>query len=117
VFEVCVDVPTQQWEARAVIFDLQPDAVADTVAEEIRYEPELDARLTGCDRCTLHPEPAMGEYLCYVAEGAPTPAAAIASDTHAARTCSSAIGNASAASGPEARTPTPDRERWRTPIA
>lgn len=68
VFEVCVDVPAQRWEARVVIFDLVPEAVADTVAEEIEYEPDRDARLTGCDRRTLRPEPAIGAHLCYVAE-------------------------------------------------
>jgi hypothetical protein len=51
-----------------VICDRVADAVAATVAEQIEHEPERDARLTGCDRCTLAPEPAMGAYLCYVAE-------------------------------------------------
>lgn len=74
VFEVCVDVPRQRWEVRPVIFDLGPEAVAATVAEEIAYEPELDARLTGCDRRTLQPVPAMGAYLCYVS-GAAAPSA------------------------------------------
>jgi hypothetical protein len=68
VFEVCVDIPRQVWEARALIFDLTADGVAETIAQEIDYEPERDARLSGCDRRTLRPEPAMGAYLCYVSE-------------------------------------------------
>jgi hypothetical protein len=67
VFEVCTDVPRQQWEARVVIFDVHADAVADTVADEIAYEPGRDARLSGCDRCTLQPVPSVGSHLCYVA--------------------------------------------------
>ncbi len=59
-----------------VIFDLHPEAVADTVAEEILYEPELDARLTGCDRQTLRPDPGMGAHLCYVADLPAAPAVA-----------------------------------------
>lgn len=73
VLEVCVDVPSQHWEARAVIFDLTAEAVVAAVADEIEYEPERDARLTGCNRRTLGPDPTMGAYLCYVAENV-TPA-------------------------------------------
>ena len=68
VFEVCTDVPGQRWEARVVIFNLLADSVADAVVEEIEYEPCNDARLTGCDRRTLRPDPEMGAHLCYVAE-------------------------------------------------
>jgi CBS domain-containing protein len=68
VFEVCTDVPRQRWEARVLIFDLVADAVADAVAEQIGYEPYYDARLTGCDRCMLQPDAAMGAHLCYLAE-------------------------------------------------
>jgi CBS domain-containing protein len=67
VLEVCLDVRRQQWEARVVIFDLAAEAVADTVAQELRYDPGLDARLTGCDRRTLHPDAGMGAHLIYVA--------------------------------------------------
>jgi hypothetical protein len=73
VFEVCLDVPGQRSEARALIFDLLAEAVADTVEEEIEHEPEYDARLTGCDRRTLAPDVAFGAYLCYLTE---TPEAA-----------------------------------------
>jgi hypothetical protein len=67
VFEVCVDVPLQCWEARVLIFDVTAEAVADAIEEEIQVEPTLDARLTGCDRRRLRPEPTMGAYLCYLA--------------------------------------------------
>jgi CBS domain-containing protein len=72
VLEVCVDVPAQCWEARVVIFGLVAEAVADKVATEVTYESERDARLSGCDRRTLRPMPAMGAHLCYLAG---TPAA------------------------------------------
>ena len=79
VLEVCVDVPGQRWEARVLIFHLVAGAVADAVEEEIAYEPERDARLTGCDRRTLHGDPGLGAHLVYVAETpaplAPTPLA------------------------------------------
>jgi len=67
VLEVCVDVPTQAWEPRTLIFDLVPSAVADVVAEEVGQEPQLHARLTGCDRWTLAPDPGLGAFLCYLA--------------------------------------------------
>ncbi len=73
VLEVCVDVAQQRWEGRVVIFDLTPEAVADAVAAEIDYEPEKDARLTGCNRRTLQPDGGMGSHLCYVVS---TPASA-----------------------------------------
>jgi hypothetical protein len=65
--EVCLDVPAQDWEARILVFDLAAEAVADTVIDEIRANPELDVRLTGCSRATLAPDPDMGAELCYVA--------------------------------------------------
>lgn len=68
VLEVCMDVPAQTWEAQLVIFDLTPEAVADVVAQEIADRPDRDARLTGCDRCTLVPTAAIGAHLVYVAE-------------------------------------------------
>lgn len=74
VVEVCVDVPSQQWEVCALLFDLVAESVADVVEEEIAFEPDLDARLTGCDRCTLAPDPGLGARLCYIAD-APRPAA------------------------------------------
>jgi hypothetical protein len=75
VLEACVDVPAQRWEARVLIFGVVADAVADAVEEELGLEPERDARLTGCDRRTLHPVPEMGEYLCYLAENPAAPLA------------------------------------------
>lgn len=68
VYEACVDVPAQRWEARVVIFDRVAEAVADAVLTEIELEPEHDARLTGCDRRTLCPDVAMGAHLCYLAD-------------------------------------------------
>ena len=85
VLEVCVDVPSQRWEARVLIFHLSAEAVADTVADEINYEPQRDARLTGCGRRTLRPDPAMGSHLCYVAEH-PAPAPITAAVTARSRT-------------------------------
>lgn len=76
VYEVCLDVPHQRWEARALIFDLFADAVADAIEEEIAAEPEYDARLTGCDRRTLAPAPEMEAHLCYVASEVTTTASA-----------------------------------------
>jgi CBS domain-containing protein len=73
VLEVCVDVPGQRWEPRLLICDRSADAVADAVAREVRREPERDARLTGCDRRTLRPDPGMGAHLCHLAE-TPAPA-------------------------------------------
>jgi len=32
LLEACVDIPSQRWEARLLIFDLDADAVADAVA-------------------------------------------------------------------------------------
>ena len=68
VVETCIDVPEQHWEVCALMFDLVPESVADLVEEEIEFEPELDVRLTGCDRNTLEPEPALGAALCYLAD-------------------------------------------------
>ena len=73
VLDACVDIPGQRWEAQVLIFDLVADAVADVVEEEVTCKPERDARLTGCDRSTLRPNPAMGAHLCHLA-GAPAPA-------------------------------------------
>jgi hypothetical protein len=52
------------------MFDLVADAVGDALEAEIELEPEHDARLTGCDRRTLWPDPAMGAHLCYLADTA-----------------------------------------------
>jgi len=60
LLEACVDIPSQRWQARLLIFDLDADAVADAVAGDIDCEPEYDVRLSGCDRRTLLPEPADG---------------------------------------------------------
>jgi hypothetical protein len=70
VLEACVDIPSQEWETRVLIFDLVPEAVADAVIAELVDEPEHDARLTGCDRRTLCPDPSMGAHLCYLADAA-----------------------------------------------
>ena len=77
VYEACVDVPTQHWEPRILMFDLVAPAVADAVEAEIDDAPGQDGRLTGCDRRTLQPTEAMGAHLCYVAD-APTPAPDVA---------------------------------------
>ena len=68
VLDVCVDVPAQRWESRVVICGRVAEAVADKVAKEIMYDSERDARLSGCDRRTLQPNPAMGAHLFYVAD-------------------------------------------------
>jgi CBS domain-containing protein len=68
MLERCVDVPRQLWEPRILLFDLVPNAVADAIEEELERESEHDARLAGCDRRTLQPDPAMGAYLCYLAQ-------------------------------------------------
>jgi hypothetical protein len=83
VFDVCIDVPEQNWESRALIFDLSPAAVADAVEREIEYEPGLDARLSGCDRRTLGPIPGVGYYLCYLADTPPLTASVLANATNA----------------------------------
>jgi CBS domain-containing protein len=67
VLEACVDVPGQRWDARLLICAEDPEDVADAIIAEILAEPERDARITGCDRRTLRPDPAMHSYLCYVA--------------------------------------------------
>jgi CBS domain-containing protein len=71
VLEVCVDVPSQLWQARIVIFDLVAESVADAVQDELELEPMLDARLTGCDRRTLKPDPDLGAFLVYLAPTTP----------------------------------------------
>ncbi len=67
LLEVCVDVPGQRWESRVLICERDCEAVAAIVGDEIEREPGLDARLAGCDRRTLRPDPGMGAQLCYVA--------------------------------------------------
>jgi hypothetical protein len=67
VIEVCIDIPGQRWEPRVYVLDRAPAAAARKVGEQIEYEPERDARIAGCDRRTLLPDPAMGSYLCYLA--------------------------------------------------
>ncbi len=68
VLEFCIDVPSQRWEVQLLIFELQAEAVAGVVSQEIHAEPGRDARLTGCDRRTLRPSPEMGVHLCYLTE-------------------------------------------------
>lgn len=68
MLELCVDVPTQQWEPRLLVFDEQADAVADAVEVELELEPHRDARLSGCNRRTLVRDPSMGAHLCQVTE-------------------------------------------------
>lgn len=68
VYEVCLDVSRQDWVARVVIFDVAAEAVAAAVEDEIGFEPEHDARLTGADRRTLQPLEAMGQHLCYLSD-------------------------------------------------
>jgi hypothetical protein len=67
VLEECVDVPSQRWEARLLIFDRVAEGVAEVVGLEVAADPHHDLRLTGCDRGTLRPEPDMGAHLCYLA--------------------------------------------------
>lgn len=74
LLERCVDVPGQRWETRILCFGVTPEVVADAIEEELEYEPEHDARLAGCDRRTLAPDPSMGAFLCYVAERPAPPA-------------------------------------------
>lgn len=66
VLEECVDVPSQRWQARLLIFDRVADGVAEVVGFEVAADPDHDLRLTGCDRATLRPDPAMGAHLCYL---------------------------------------------------
>ena len=72
LLEVCTDVPRQHWEGRVLIFDRTAEAVADAVEEEIAYEPQHDARLTGCDRRTLGPNASMGAHLVYLTDAPDT---------------------------------------------
>jgi hypothetical protein len=67
VYEARPAAPASHWEARAVLFDLVPEAAVAALEDEIAVEPEHDARLTGCDRRTLAPAPGMGAHPCYVA--------------------------------------------------
>jgi hypothetical protein len=68
VIEACVNVPMQLWEMQLIVFGHAADLVADAVAEQVDAEPGLDLRITGCNRWTLAPDPAMGAHLCYVAD-------------------------------------------------
>lgn len=68
VYEVCVDVPAQEWEPRALFLDLTAEGVAESLAAEIELEPEHDARLTGVDRQTLRPLPGIGPDLVYLSD-------------------------------------------------
>jgi hypothetical protein len=74
--EVCVDVPGQRWEPRVLMCVRDPGSVADLVSQEIAREPGLDARLGGCDRRTLRPDPTMDSELCNVAASPMPPAPA-----------------------------------------
>ncbi len=66
VLEACTDVSNQKWEGRAVFFHLAAEAVYEAVEEEIDVEPEYDARLTGCNRRTLHGDDELGAHLIYI---------------------------------------------------
>jgi hypothetical protein len=68
VLEACIDVPAQIWEVQLIVFGRVAGTVADAMAEQVEDEPGLDLRLTGCNRCTLAPDPSMGAQLCYVAD-------------------------------------------------
>ena len=78
VYEACVERSRQLWETRVLLFDLNAEAVADALEEEIELEPEHDGRLVGCDRHTLCPEPGIGAHLVYLAEHSPLGAAHLA---------------------------------------
>jgi hypothetical protein len=67
VVEACLDVPTQVWDARLLVFGENVATVIEAVAEEIDHEPGFDLRLTGCCRRTLTPKAEMGAHLCYLA--------------------------------------------------
>jgi hypothetical protein len=68
LYEVCVDVPAQRWETRALLLDLTAEGVAAACEAEIELEPEYDARLTGVDRRTFLPLPGIGPHLVYLSE-------------------------------------------------
>jgi CBS domain-containing protein len=68
VFEVCLDVPAQRWEARSLLLSRSAEAVADAVHGEIAIEPHRDARLAGCDRRTLAPAADVEPRLAYVTD-------------------------------------------------
>ncbi len=70
MLEACVDIPHQVWEPRVLMFEQTAEHVADAIAEELAGEPGCDARLTGCNRRTLQPDPDMGSWLFYLAEEA-----------------------------------------------
>jgi hypothetical protein len=61
LYEVCVDVPRQHWEARVLILDLTSEGVADAIEDEIAAEPEHDARIAGAigSRCNPSRRPAL----------------------------------------------------------
>lgn len=67
-FEICLDVPTQHWEARSLILSRSAEQIADAVEHEIDLEPERDARLRGCDRRTLLPSAGAEAELVYVSD-------------------------------------------------
>jgi hypothetical protein len=68
VYEVCLDVPRQVWEPRALICHRDPVRVVEAIAAESNGEPMLDARLIGCDRVTLRHDQGIAAQLCYIAE-------------------------------------------------
>jgi hypothetical protein len=68
LYEVCVDVTAQRWEARALLLDLTAEGVAEACEAEIELEPEHDARLTGVDRGTFAPLPGIGPHLVYLSD-------------------------------------------------
>jgi len=67
VVEVCVDIPGQVWDRRLVIFREDGEGVADAVADWVEATPDLDARLSGCARDSLHVAPAAPRRLCHLA--------------------------------------------------
>ncbi len=72
VLETGQDGPLRSWDAQLLIFELDAEAVAEVVWQEVCHEPGRDLRLTGCDRRTLRPSAGLGEHVCYLAEpGAP----------------------------------------------
>jgi CBS domain-containing protein len=68
MFEVCVNVPAQRWEGRSLILNWSAEEVAAAVQGEIAIEPDLDARLSGCDRRTLARSDGGEPDLVYVAD-------------------------------------------------
>ena len=67
VVEVCLDIASQRWERRLVIFRRDGAGVADAVADWVRLAPGQDVRLNGCHRHDLRLAAGEPTHLCYLA--------------------------------------------------